>query len=415
MGNSNSLKHLAKNTGFLYAMALSSQVINLILIPFQTRVLGSESYGVIALAISMCSIVGIVLDFGFILSATERVVRLVGNCAALSNLVANVARAKGVLAFGAGAIVGALVAFVPPFCDNQLLFVLYYFAFAINAFLPDFFYRGHEDMRVITVRTVAIKVISALPVFALLRGPEDICIVPTLLLLGNVGAVLFSYHDICKRYDVVPSGGSLRESFKFLRLSFGFFISRFASVFYQSLNVVLLGFAYPGQVVVGCYGAAEKFLSYAKTVSSPIADSLYPYMVRTKNYRICIKALLISCPLILVAAAVVWIFSEPICVFVFGPGYEGASLLLRCLMPAIVVIFPTYILCFPMLVPMGLADYANRSNVVGAVVQIVLVCVLVLTGSFSAPTLCLAASFSEVSVFLFRLWAVVSHRDLLRS
>ena len=406
---------LAKNTLFLYLMSLSSQVINLVLIPFQTRVLGSEAYGVISLAVSMSSIVTIVLDFGFILSATERVVGLVGDRPGLSRLLSNVAHAKAMLALALGVIVTALIVLVPPFCNNRILFVLYYLAYVANAFLPDFFYRGHEDMRIITMRTVAIKVVSALPVFVLLRGSADMWVVPALLLLGNVGAVVFSYRDVARRYGIVPSGGSLREQLALLRSSFGFFVSRFASVFYQSLNAVLLGFVYPGQSVVGFYGAAEKFLAYTKTVSSPVADSLYPYMVRTKNYRLCIRLLIVACPIILVVAIVAWVFAVPLCLFVFGPGYEGAATLLRCLMPAIVVIFPTYILCFPMLVPMGLADFANRSNVIGAVVQVALVGALFLMGTFSAPSLCLAASASEVSVFLFRLWAVVSNRRLMQN
>lgn len=404
---------LAKNTLFLYVMSLSSQVINLVLIPFQTRVLGSEAYGVISLAVSMSSMVTIVLDFGFILSATERVVGLVGDRSGLSRLLSNVAHAKAMLALALGAIVMVLIAFVPPFCNYCMLFALYYLAYVANAFLPDFFYRGHEDMRVITMRTVAIKVVSALPVFVLLRGSADMWVVPTLLLLGNVGAVAFSYRDVARRYGVVPSGGSFHEQLALLRSSFGFFVSRFASVFYQSLNAVLLGFVYPGQSVVGFYGAAEKFLAYSKTISSPVADSLYPYMVRTKNYRLCIRLLIVTCPLILIIAIIAWVFAAPLCLFVFGPGYEGAATLLRCLMPAIVVIFPTYVLCFPMLVPMGLSDFANRSNVIGAVVQVVLVGALFLTGTFSAPSLCFAASVSEVSVFLFRLWAVVSNRHLL--
>lgn len=408
------IKRLVKNTGFLYVMSLSSQMINLVLIPFQTRVLGSEAYGIISLAVSMSSIVTIFLDFGFILSATERVVPLVGDSSSLARLLANVARAKVVLSLTLGAVVAALVAFVPPFCDNRLLFVLYYLAYAANAFLPDFFYRGHEDMRIITLRTVAIKVVSALPIFVFLRGPGDMWVVPALLLLGNAGAVAFSYRDLACRYGIVPAGGAVRESLELLRSSLGFFVSRFASVFYQSFNAVLLGFVYPGQAVVGHYGAAEKFLSYTKTVSSPVADSLYPYMVRTKNYRLCILVLAIACPLILVVAVVAWVFAEPLCLFVFGPGYEGATVLLRCLMPAIAVIFPTYVLCFPMLVPMGLSTLANQSNVVGAAVQVVLVVALFATGAFNAPALCLAASASEVSVFLFRLWAVVSNRHLLK-
>lgn len=408
------IKRLFKNTGLLYVMSFSSQAINLVLIPFQTRILGTEAYGVISLAVSMSSIVTIVLDFGFILSATERVVGLVGDHVGLGCLLANVARAKSALALVAGVVVTTLINFIPPFCDNRLLFALYYFAYVINAFLPDFFYRGHEDMRVITMRTVAIKVVSALPIFVFLRSPVDMWLVPAFLLLGNAGAVAFSYRDISRRYGVVPAGGAVRESFELLRLSFGFFVSRFASVFYQSFNAVVLGFVYPGQAVVGYYGTAEKFLSYTKTVSSPVADSLYPYMVRTKNYRLCIRLLAVVCPLILVTAAIVWYFAEPLCLFVFGPGYEGSAVLLRCLMPAIAVIFPTYTLCFPMLVPMGLSALANRSNVIGAIVQAVLVVVLFTTGAFSAPALCLAASASEVSVFLFRLWAVVSNRNLLR-
>lgn len=407
------VKKLAKNTGFLYLLSLSSQIVNLAFIPFETRVLGSEAYGVIALSVAMSSIITIVLDFGLILSATERVVKLAGNAASLARLLGNVACAKACLALAVGMVIVVLILFVPPFSEYRSLFLLYYLAYAVNAFLPDFFYRGHEDMRIITVRTVMVKVISALPIFFLLRGPSDMWVVPALLLAGNAAAVFFSYCDIRKRYRVEALTFDVKESFGILRASFGFFVSRFSSVFYQSMNSVLLGFVYPGQAVVGFYGAAEKFLSYAKVASSPVADSLYPYMVRTKNYRLCMKVLALAMPLILVAATFAWVYAEPICLFAFGEGYEGAAVLLRCLMPAIVVIFPTYVLCFPMLVPMGLSSYANRSNVIGAIVQVVLVGGLFATGAFGAATLCIAASISEVSVFLYRFWAVWSHRKLM--
>ena len=408
------VRRLAKNTGFLYLLSLSSQIVNLALIPFETRVLGSEAYGVIALAVAMSSIITIILDFGFILSATERTVKIVGDARGLACLLGNVACAKACLALVVGFVVGVLVLFVQPFSDYRSLFLLYYLAYAVNAFLPDFFYRGHEDMRVITVRTVMVKVVSALPVFFLLRDPSDMWVVPALLLVGNAAAVMFSYFDIRKRYRVRPFACKASESLSLLRESFGFFVSRFASVFYQSMNSVLLGSVYPGQAIVGCYGAAEKFLSYSKALSSPVADSLYPYMVRTRNYGLCIKVLLLAMPFVLSAAVVAWAFAEPICLFAFGKGYEGSAELLRCLIPAIVVILPTYVLCFPMLVPMGLSRYANRSNVIGAIVQIALVGILFATSAFDARSLCLAASASEVSVFLYRLWVVWSHRSLIR-
>ncbi|MFQ7064533.1 MAG: oligosaccharide flippase family protein [Eggerthella lenta] len=131
------VKKLAKNTGFLYLLSLSSQIVNLALIPFETRVLGSEAYGVIALSVAMSSIITIVLDFGLILSATERVVKLAGNAASLARLLGNVACAKACLALAVGMVIVVLILFVPPFSEYRSLFLLLP-RHAVNAFLPDF-------------------------------------------------------------------------------------------------------------------------------------------------------------------------------------------------------------------------------------------------------------------------------------
>ena len=49
----NSKKQLLKNTLFLYILTFSSQVLALITIPYQTRVLTPETYGVVGVAISV--------------------------------------------------------------------------------------------------------------------------------------------------------------------------------------------------------------------------------------------------------------------------------------------------------------------------------------------------------------------------
>lgn len=171
---------------------------------------------------------------------------------------------------------------------------------------------------------------------------------------------------------------------------------------------------YPGQAVVGHYGAADKLLSLSKTFSSPIADSLYPYMIRTKNYRLCIKLLVLVMPVVLLLCGTLFVFAEPICLFVFGGGYAGAAILIRCLIPAIAVILPTYIVCFPILVPMGLSGYANKSNVVGAVVQLLLLSGLSWSGNLNAISLCIAVSISETTVFAYRFFAAVVYGRLFK-
>ena len=66
-------KRLLSNTGFLYLMTISVQILNLLTIPYLTRVLGPAVYGRIGLAQGYMSYVQIILDFGFILSATQMI------------------------------------------------------------------------------------------------------------------------------------------------------------------------------------------------------------------------------------------------------------------------------------------------------------------------------------------------------
>lgn len=62
---------LAQNTVFLYLMTFSTYALNLLTIPYLTRVLGPTVYGNIGLAVGYMLYIQIILDFGFILSATQ--------------------------------------------------------------------------------------------------------------------------------------------------------------------------------------------------------------------------------------------------------------------------------------------------------------------------------------------------------
>lgn len=144
----------------------------------------------------------------------------------------------------------------------------------------------------------------------------------------------------------------------------------FASTFYQALNVIIIGKIYGTAPEVGYYTSSDKCLSLVKMGSSPIADSLYPYMLNHKNYRLIKRLLGFVMPIITVGVIIIGIYAEPICEFVFGDGYAESGAILRLLLPAAWVILPTYVVAFPVMSPMGLAKYANYSNVIGVFIQL---------------------------------------------
>ena len=81
--------------------------------------------------------------------------------------------------------------------------------------------------------------------------------------------------------------------------------------------------------------------------------------------------------------------------------------ILRLLLPAAWVILPTYVVAFPVMSPMGLAKYANYSNVIGVFIQLLGLLLLFLSHRMNIYTICGLTSFTEVSVFMYRLSVVL--------
>lgn len=405
---------LLLNTFFLYLMTFSNQLINLVTIPYQTRVLGPVIYGKISVATSLMMYVQLIMDFGFLLSATEKVARNRDDTDYNSRLFSAVTIVKLMLGVAAGVMLYTVCGVIEALRTDRTLYMLYYLAYVVNALLPDFIYRGREEMRTVTVRTVLIRVFFASLMLIFVRKSSDYLKLPILLFTGNLMAVVFSFWHVEKTFGVSLRMPDRKFLMQTVRDTVPFFVSRIAITFYQALNAVILGVKYPGQAVIGYYGSADKLLGIAKSVSSPVADSLYPHMVRKKDYSIIRKLLMVAMPVIFVGAAVVFWQAEWICTLLFGAEYAQAGNILRCLLPAMIVTFPTYILSFPTLNPIGLSRYANLSNVIGCVIMLLLLGVLFLFDGINVYSLCIASSISEVSVCLFRAGVAWKHRDRMK-
>ena len=117
-------------------------------------------------------------------------------------------------------------------------------------------------------------------------------------------------------------------------------------------------------------------------------------------------------PIITGGVILIAIFAEPLCVFAFGKEYAGAGNVLRLLLPIAWVILPTYIIAFPVMSPLGLVKYANRSNIIGMFIQISGLIILKFVGVLNVYTICGLTSLTEVSVFVYRLLTVMLRKKL---
>ena len=405
---------LLKNTIMLYILQFSTYLFSFITVPYQTRILGPVFYGKIGVATAIMVYFQLFIDFGFLLSATEEVSNNRNDTSYLSQILSSVTVGKLFLSFISAIFLFILCLMIPSWYEDMGLYFLFLLAAVLNSMLPDFLYRGLEQMTAITIRTVIIKCFFTIMIFLVLKQPSDYYLIPILNSIGNLAAIIGVYYDLRKRFSISFQPISFQSIWDCFRRSSTFFYSRIASSIYTASNTLILGLTIPGSPLIGYYTSADKLITTAKSAMSPISDSLYPYMIKNKDFKLIKKILLIFMPIITVGCIGVWIWAEPICILLFGSEYAEVGAILRLLLPIAFLILPSYMLGFPTLSPVGLTKYANYSVIFSACIHVLLLLILFISNQFSITTLCIATSITATAECGYRIFIVLRNRNLFK-
>ncbi len=403
---------LIKNTILLYLLSFSSHLISFVLIPYETRILQPEMFGLLGVATAIMMYFRLFVDFGFLLSATEEVSLNREDKKKLSVIFTSVTLNKLVLSIISFVVLLLLCYVIPQWHDHALFFALFLLSVEVNSLIPDYLYRGIEKMGVITVRTVSVKFFFAVLVFVFIKSPSDYILIPILELIGNVVALIGVYIHLKFHEDVWFLRCSFCELISRFKTSAMFFLSRIASTVYTATNTVVLDLI-SGGMATAYYSSADKLISAAKSGMSPIADSLYPYMVKNRDFKIVKKIMFLAEPMIIFGCMFVFILAKPLCEWFLGAEYSGAAPALRALLPVVVVALPNYVFGFPILGAMGLSKHANYSVVFGSVVHIINLLILYGTRCFDVVTIGIATSITESLILLYRVIVVLKYKGRL--
>lgn len=405
---------LIQNTLMLYLLTFSNYFLGLIVAPYETRVLGTQGYGILGAATAVMVYFQLVIDFGFLLSGTQDVALNRENPEKLSAIFTAITISKLLLTAVSAVILVALCSVLLVW-QNRLGFYALCFAYtALNSLIPDYLYRGMERMSAITVRTVCIKAFFTLGIVLLVKSPADLWKIPVINIVGNGIAALYAFHDVNRRFGIRFIRVSGREVLDTMKRSSVFFYSRIATTAYSAMNTVILDVISGTGAPTAFYTSADKLITTGKSALSPISDSLYPYMVKNKDFKLVKKVLLILEPLIFLFCAVFFVFAEPLCAFIFGADFAPAGQVLRAMLPVGVVILPSYILGFPMMSAMGIAKHANYSVIFGSVLHICNLLILWATGNVNMVTLGISVSVAETLILGYRIVVILKNRHLLK-
>lgn len=397
-------KVLLKNTLMLYFLRFSTYFFGFITVPYQTRVLGPEIYGKVGTAMALMLYFQLLIDFGFILSGTGEVARHPDDSARISKIYSAVQYLKMALIGLSFLILTAFCQLIPMYRQDFLFFLLYLVGTAVNGLVPDFVYRGLQQMGAVTLRVVISRVVFTLTLFLFLKGPEDYMVIPILSALGNVVALTWSLVYLHREFNIKLEAVRWPDLRKYMRASSTFFLSRIAGTVQSNLNVLILREISPYDC--GLYSAADKLYTTGQGALSPISDSVYPYMTQHKDFKLIKRILLWLMPPIALVCVLAYVFAPELCVLIFGKAFAESGRLLRGLMPAALMTLPDYLFGFVTMTALGITKHANYSIYLSSGVFILCVPVLHFMGRLDAVHLAWMISLSMLVDLSYRLYQV---------
>lgn len=414
---------LLENTIMLYILQFSNMALGMLTQGYKMRVLGVELVGVLGAGQYAANFFLIFMDFGFLLSATAKISARRDDKRELSRLLSCVVAAKLIFALISIGVMAFLIAPNLSGTGEVLAYCFFLLSTIAVTLLPDYMYRGLEQMSAITVRAVAIKLVATTLVFVLVRRPEDFYLSPLCTAIGNLGALAFVYWHLRKKVGVGFVRVSFREVWTEIKDSSQFLLSRMAASINSNLSGLLLKHAMPEtgtslytnpEAATGLYTSADTVITAARNGISPIADSLYPHMMKHKNFKIIKRTMLFLYPLYLLGCAFVFVFAGPLLTLWLGPEGENVAFPLCLMLPAAVFAFPNYVLGYPTLGAMGLSKYANISTGFGTVVYLLGAGACYLTIGIDLIALCVLSSLTEFAILVFRVAVIIKYRRLLK-
>lgn len=402
-------KNILKNIIMLYGLSIAKIVFPLLTLPYLTRVLSVETYGVVSYVKTIMTYLQIFVDFGFMLSGTKDVIEVREDKSKMGKVTGDILLARIILGGIAFLALIVLTMVLPILRENALYTFISYLAVFLSIFLFDYVFRGLEQMQVITIRFLVMKGLAAVLTFVFVHNDSQIMWIPVLECLGTLVAVFLVLLELKKRkIKIIVS--ALSNAVKKLGESAVYFASEMATTAFGALNTVLIG-AFLSKSDVAYWSLCISMTSAVQAMYSPINSGIYPDMVKNKNSKVIKKVLLILMPIITAGCIFTVIVAKYALLIIGGKQYVDAAGLLRALTPVLFFSFPAMLLGWPTLGAIGKAKQVTATTIITAVAQVLGLLLLGLTGKFGIIEIALLRGFTEMIMMLSRATMCVKFKS----
>lgn len=336
--------NLFKNIFSLGTVQIINYIFPLITVPYISRIIGPEGYGVLNYTTAFISYFTLLISYGFDLTGTRRIARNSNNLAKIESIVSEVITSRTIL------YVISVVAFIlsvhyfGPIKENKLVAIILFIGTISSVISPQYIFQGMQKLTIFAKLNFIKGVINTLLIFILIKKPNDYILIAALNSFFSISINLFLFFYSKKLFGIQYNFCTVRKALHVLNKEKLIFLSTVVISLYTTTNTVVLGvFAQPKEV--GYYTTSIGFINIINSVINvPISKSLYPFISTafstSKEYGIEIikKILPVVMYLTLIASVFIFIFAPILIKIIYGEQFEPSisSLQIISFLPFIV-------------------------------------------------------------------------------
>lgn len=400
---------------FLYSSVLtaSNYLFPFILYPYVLRTLGVENIGVCDFVDSIINYFVLFSMLGISIVGVREIAQANVDKDRLNSVFTSLIVLNGFTTIIA--VIGLVLAvyFIPTLETYKEMLFIGIIKLVGNFLLIEWFYKGIENFKYITIRTVVVKTAFLISVFVLVRNASDykvyyFCYAMMYALNAVINCL---YASKIVRFNI--------NKLQFLPLIKPFVIMGVYLILtsmYTTFNSAYLGFVC-STTQVGYYTTASKMFTLLLAVYTAFTVVMLPRMsaLLAQNKMEEFKALIVksvdallcvSIPIIVFST----IFAPELIAFIAGDGYEGAINPTRVVMPLVFIIGYEQILVIQTLMPLKKDKVILTNSLIGAIVGILMNVLMVKTLQSTGSSI--AWLLSEIAVLISAQYYVGKYHEI---
>lgn len=365
---------LVGNFTYLSILQILNYLLPLITLPYLTRVIGIEMFGILSIASSIIIYFQAFVDFGFDFSATRDIANCQNDKVAISKIYCTVTVVKLIFMVISLLILLILIMLLPYLKQHFLIIFLTFLYLPGRVLFPEWFFQGMEKMLYVTILNVISKVLFTVLIFFVIKTQKDYIFQPILVAAGYLLSGIVSIFIIYYHFGVRLYWPTIIEIRKAIKGSRDLFLNMLFPSLYNSLSTLLLGYWW-GNSAAGILDASKKVINLSEQAITVLSRTFFPYLAKNiRKHHIYVK---ISLSVSIVMMVFFILGADYIVKFLFAPEFTEAKNIIRILAitPVIISLINAYGTNYLILVHEEklLRNITLFSSLVGFVVALVLV------------------------------------------